>query len=150
MSEHEPVAGFCRVLGTRNEYRDFTNSRFSRHPFFFRRLRIAKNWKELREQEEKGKKRKKKREQGAKRARKLGTGSREDERKLLKARQGMIYISFQSFALKMVNALNDGINNCIQRTAGIDLKTPVRGTPVEYPCNDLVRHSSGRREIVCE
>ena len=101
-------------------------------------------------EEEKGKKRKKKREQGAKRARKLGTGSREDERKLLKARQGMIYISFQSFALKMVNALNDGINNCIQRTAGIDLKTPVRGTPVEYPCNDLVRHSSGRREIVCE
>lgn len=101
---------------------------------------------------EKRRKRKSKRKgnKGAKRARKLGTGSREDERRLVKARQDMIYISFQSFALKMVNALNDGINNCIQRTAGIDLKTPVRGTPVEYPCNDLVRHSSGRREIVCE
>ena len=68
----------------------------------------------------------------------------------LPGRTDMIYISFRSFVLKMVNALNDGINNCIQRTAGIDLKTPVRGTPVEYPCNDLVRYSSGRREIVCE
>jgi len=49
----------------------------------------------------------------------------------------------------MVNALNDGINNCIHQTASIDLKTPIRGTPVEYPCNDLVRiHLGG--EIVCE
>lgn len=49
----------------------------------------------------------------------------------------------------MVNALNDGINNCIHETASIDLKTPIRGTPAEYPCNDLVRiHLGG--EIVCE
>lgn len=103
-----------------------------------------------RKKKKRRRKSKRKGNKGAERARKLGTGSREDERRLVKARQDMIYISFQSFALKMVNALNDGINNCIQRTAGIDLKTPVRGTPVEYPCNDLVRHSSGWREIVCE
>lgn len=51
----------------------------------------------------------------------------------------------------MVNALNDGINNCIHGTVSIDLKTPIRGTPAEYPCNDLVRiHLGGERSFVNE
>lgn len=32
----------------------------------------------------------------------------------------VIYARCRSFLLKMVNALNDGINNCIQQTVGID------------------------------